>query len=461
MIRFNVMGQNKNRNIRDFTYESYDRVLYVKFLEVVIKKVFKFAFSMDKQKRRFFWERLGLLSPHFSRDRAPWLWVHANSIGEVNAVQAFLKRVRSDHPLTRILLTTTNFSADLRAHELHLAHTVLFFPYDIPFIIKKFLRVFRPRFCIIVECDIWPNFVKVCGEAGVSVAVISGILSRDTHRSLDLRYFYDYTFRLPASVLNRVGRYCMQSQRDADQLRAIIPEHKGIAVTGNLKFDANDPATAAEVDRYRTLLGISRGTKVIVAGNIHKEEAAIVLESFCAVRNAIPDTTIILAPRFLSEIGPIGDELSRRKVSYVKKSAARQGAGKSASAVILDSMGELPAVYGLADAAFVGGSLVYLKKFGGHNILEAAAAGVPVVFGPHMHNFQDIAALFLDHQAAVQVQDTSGLTGCLLRLLGGSGDEKEQLIARATRLLASQKEVCGRTYHCLDAVFTRGHENGN
>jgi 3-deoxy-D-manno-octulosonic-acid transferase len=449
--------QRKNRGskiwILNFTYNLYNFILLYKLPEVIAKKFIKFiVLSRDKSKRRFFWERLGFLPKIIKQSQKNrWIWIHANSIGEVNACYALIRMLKDKYPQNKILLTTTNFSADERAMQLNIAGAVTFFPYDIPLIIKKYLKIFNPLCVIIVECDIWPNFVKMCRKDGIPILVISGIFADGNGRSLGSRYLYNYKFNLSADVLNNINRFCMQTSQDAQRLTHLITDYKNISITGDLKFSSlNEKASTEEISYYKNIFNIKDRDSVFIAGNIHKEEFEMVLDAFRIVKQKNSDTIMILAPRFIRDISYIEPLLSKKELSFVKGTWLGKQKRFNEEIILLDTMGELVKIYALGKVAFVGGSLVYLgDMFGGHNILEPAALGVPVLFGSYMHNFQNLADLFCQRKAAVQVKDSENLANCVVKFLTNQ-EESRQMVANATNIFEENKNVLDKTFLFID-----------
>lgn len=437
----------------NFSYSKYSAILFLKLFEVTAKEFVKFILlSEDKQKKRFFWERLGVL-PNVMRkgDQVRWIWIHANSIGEVNASVSLIRLIKNKHPYNPILMTTTNFSADERARQLKIADAVAFFPHDVPVIIRRFIRIFNPFCIIIIECDVWPNFLMICKGKCIPVFVVSGIFANSNIRSLGVRYLYNFKFKLPGKVLESINQFCMQTQEDAERVLNVIPLHKHISVTGNLKFGCiNDKSASQEKDYYKKLFKMNDGEPVFIAGNVHKEELEIVLDAFKIAKGKIPALIMMLAPRFIKDVPHIESLFIKNGLSFIRRTRLDAQKRTDEHVILLDTMGELAGVYGIAKAAFVGGSLVYLgEMFGGHNILEPAALGVPVLFGPHMHNFQSLADLFYKRKAALRINGKEDLAEGISRLLSDTG-ESNRLTSSVRTILEENKYVAERTLSAID-----------
>jgi 3-deoxy-D-manno-octulosonic-acid transferase len=289
---------------------------------------------------------------------------------------------------------------------------VFYFPFDWTFIVRRTLKLVKPRLFVMMETEIWPNLLRECRRSGVKTVVINGrISSRSYPRYRMIRPFF-------RRVLADVDRFCMQSDESARRLVELGADPARISVTGSLKFDSLEmpTATAHGKPRERVLRFFRIGPQrtVIVAGSTVRGEEVAVLRAFARIKAAIPSALAILAPRQPERFGEV--ERIARDAGFVtmRRSELPIDAEPRADVVVLDSIGELAQIYQLATAVFVGGSLV---GHGGHNILEPAIFGKPIVFGSHMQNFREIADAFLANDAAVQVPSERDLETALLALV--------------------------------------------
>jgi 3-deoxy-D-manno-octulosonic-acid transferase len=287
---------------------------------------------------------------------------------------------------------------------------VFYFPFDWAFIVRRTLNLVKPRVFIMMETEIWPNLLRLCRKRHVKTVVINGrISSRSFPRYRLIRPFFKH-------VLANVDRFCMQSEESARRLIDLGADPARITVTGSLKFDSLEiPAPASHVKpRLLRFYRISPGRAVIVAGSTLRGEEAAVLRSFARIKATMPSAMVVLAPRQPERFGEA--EQIARAAGFVtmRRNDLAIDAEPRADVIVLDTIGELAELYQLATAVFVGGSLV---DHGGHNILEPAIFGKPIVFGPHMQNFKEIADAFVANGAAVQVRSDRELEDVLLALL--------------------------------------------
>ena len=358
-------------------------------------------------------ERLGYLPISFNVDGEESLWIHAVSVGEALTARALAADLKARYPRLRLFLSTTTIAGQQVARRsLQHVDAVFYFPFDWAFIVRRTLSLVKPRVFIMMETEIWPNLLRVCRKRGVRTVVINGrISSRSYPRYRLIRPFF-------RRVLADVDRFCMQSEESARRLIDLGADPSRVSVTGSLKFDSLELPTPASHgkprERVLRFFRISPHRTVIVAGSTFRGEEAAVLRAFARVKSTMPGALAVLAPRQPERFGEV--ERLARDAGFVtaRRSELPIDAEPRADVVVLDSIGELAQLYQLATAVFVGGSLV---DQGGHNILEPAIFGKPVVFGPNMQNFKEIADTFLANDAAVQVQTDRELEEALLLLV--------------------------------------------
>ena len=394
-------------------------------------------------------QRLGYLPLSFNLDREPSIWVHAVSVGEVLAVRPLVSSLRERDPQLRLFLSTTTLAGQQLARKtVQEADGVFYFPFDFAFVVRRVLDVVRPRLFVMVEGEIWPHVLRECGRRGVKTVVVNGRVSA--------RSFPRYRLIRPlfARVLAGIDRFCMQSEESARRILALGADPARVTVTGSLKFDAAAlPADIARGrDRVLRFFRVARDRTVIVAGSTMRGEELPVLRAFRRVKAVAPQALLVLAPRHVERFEEALGLAREEGFSAIRRSDLYIDAEPRADVVVLDTIGELAQVYQLATIAFVGGSLV---ETGGHNILEPAVFGRPLVFGPHMTNFAEIAAEFLAQDAAVQVSSARHLEETLVSLLGDPV-RRARLGAAARALVDANRGARDRTLAAIARLLPAG-----
>jgi 3-deoxy-D-manno-octulosonic-acid transferase len=392
-------------------------------------------------------QRMGSLPVSFNLDGDESIWIHAVSVGEALTARALMAELRDRYPGLRLFLSTTTLTGQQIARtRLQEVDAVFFFPFDLPPFVNRTLKLVRPKLFITMETEIWPNLLRACRRRGVKTMVVNGrISSRSYPRYRMARGFF-------ARVLADVDRFCMQSEESARRIIEIGADPARVSVTGSLKFDSlESPAVAAGRGAGRVLrfFRIPPARPVFIAASTIKGEERSVLEAFAAVRRSQPATLLVMAPRKPERFAE-AEALARAEgLRVIRRTELAIDAEPRADVVILDSIGELAHLFQIATVVFVGGSLV---AAGGHNILEPAAHGKPIVFGPHMENFAEIAATFLQNQAAVQVSDAGELTSAVSRLLADPV-ERARLGAAARALVEANRGAKPRTLAAIADVL--------
>jgi 3-deoxy-D-manno-octulosonic-acid transferase len=359
-------------------------------------------------------QRLGILPVSFNLDADESIWIHAVSVGEVLTARALLQELRERYPHLRICLSTTTITGhQVARNNLQYVDEVFYFPFDFRVIVERTLRLVRPRLFIMMETELWPNLLRACHDAGVRTILVNGRISS--------RSFPRYKLARPLfrHVLAHVDRFCMQGEESARRIIDMGADPARVTVTGSLKFDSLEvPGTASAPDRGHNRVlryfRVSPDRPVVIAASTLKGEEEPLLEAFQRIRSTRPTALLVIAPRKPERFDEV-ERLARRPGwNVARRSDLRVDAEPRHDVVILDTIGELAQLFQIGTVVFVGGSLV---DAGGHNILEPAVFGKPIVFGPYMQNFAEIAQTFLDNGAAVQVGDGRQLETALLELL--------------------------------------------
>ncbi len=396
-------------------------------------------------------QRLGYLPITFNDDGDESIWMHAVSVGEALTARALVADLKARYPRLRLYLSTTTIAGQQVARE-SLQHLdgVFYFPFDWAFIVRRTLGIVKPRIFVMMETEIWPNLLRICRAQGVKTILINGrISSRSYPRYRLVRPFF-------RRVLADVDRFCMQSDESARRLVDLGADPSRVTVTGSLKFDSLQAPTPVvhgkPRERVLRFFRLSPSRAVLVAGSTLRGEEAAVLRAFRRIKTTMPSAIAILAPRHPERFGDV-ERLSREAgFVTVRRSELPIDAEPRADVVVLDTLGELAQLYQVATVVFVGGSLV---DNGGHNILEPAIFGKPIVFGPHMENFKEIADAFLANDAAVQVQSDRELESAVLALMTDPVG-RARLGAAARALVEANRGAKDKTLAVIEDLLPPG-----
>ncbi|MBM3749783.1 MAG: 3-deoxy-D-manno-octulosonic acid transferase [Acidimicrobiia bacterium] len=392
-------------------------------------------------------QRMGVLPVSFNLDGDESIWIHAVSVGEALTVRALLPDLRKQYPDLKIFLSTTTITGQQIARErLTEVDAVFYFPFDLPVFVNRTMRLVRPRLFIMMETEIWPNLLRACKRDGVRTLMVNGrISSRSYPRYRMARGFF-------RQVLAHVDQCCMQSDESARRIIDIGADPSRVTVTGSLKFESLESPSAAAgrgAGRVLRFFRMTEGRSVVMAASTLKGEEPPVLAAFAAVRRTHPATMLIVAPRKPERFDE-AEALARAEgYRVVRRSSLVVDSEPQADVVILDTIGELAHLFQVATAVFVGGSLI---DHGGHNILEPAVHGKPIVFGPYMSNFAEIAQTFLDAGAAVQVGSPAELATALVRLVSDPA-ECARLGASARTLVEANRGARPKTLAAVAALL--------
>ena len=359
-------------------------------------------------------QRMGYLPVSFNLDGEDSIWIHAVSVGETMTVRALIADLKRRYPNLRIFLSTTTMAGQQVARRnVQDVDAVFYFPFDLTFIVRRTLRLVKPRLFVMMETELWPNLLRACREAGVRTVLVNGRISSRSYPR------YKLARPLFRHVLAHVDRFCMQGEESSRRIVEIGADPARVVVTGSLKFDSLEaPGVQPPADRGQNRVlryfRVAADRPVVIAASTLKGEDELVLEAFQRIRATRPSALLIVAPRKPERFDEV-ERLARRAGWRVaRRTELPVDADPRHDVVVLDTIGELAQLFQVATVVFVGGSLV---DAGGHNILEPAVFGKPILFGPHMQNFAEIARAFLDNGAAVQVADGRALERALLDLL--------------------------------------------
>jgi len=383
-------------------------------------------------------ERLGLYD---QRPRRAHIWIHAVSVGEVQAAEPLIKHFLACYPDAGVMVTTTTPTGSERLRSLF-EDTVrhVYTPFDLTPIMNRFLGAVGPRLAVVMETEIWPNMLSACERRGIPVVLANARLS--AHSAQGYARLGGFT----GETLRRFAAIGAQSPADAARFRALGAPAERVRVTGNIKFDVHRPGSLldhAEVLRHRW--GIQR--PVWVAASTHEGEEEQVLLAHRKLLDRLSGTLLVLVPRHPERFERVAALVERRGFALARRSAA-DPCGEQVSVFLGDTMGELPTFLAAGDAAFIGGSLV---PTGGHNLLEAAAAGVPVAVGPHTFNFARITELMVREGAAIRVTDAHTLAQCMEEWLGDA-TTRAQVGEQGRRVVRANQGALQRLLELIEGI---------
>jgi 3-deoxy-D-manno-octulosonic-acid transferase len=378
------------------------------------------------------------------------IWVHAVSVGEVLAVSRLAEQMRQSYPTYRIVVSTTTDTGQELARKRFGAENVFYFPLDFGFAIRPYLRALQPELVVLAETEFWPNFLRLAHASGARIAVAN---ARISDRSWPSYMRFRWALR---RMLLHIDLFLAQTEQDRARLQSIGADAARVQVTGNLKFDVSSTAPPPIVEALRRLLAAENAKPVIVCGSTVEDEEPLLLKAFENLRAEHPRVTMILAPRHPERFDDVAILLQQLGIRFYRRSRWTEES-LAGGVLLVDSIGELAALYALADIAFVGGSLV---PRGGHNIIEPAQHGVAIITGNHTENFRDIVSLFQSRNAVCIVSAVE-LPPTLMQLVANE-DERHALGLRAREALRSQQGATARTLEALQTLLApNGVSNRN
>ncbi|MCY4050425.1 MAG: lipid IV(A) 3-deoxy-D-manno-octulosonic acid transferase [Gammaproteobacteria bacterium] len=398
----------------NFQITPMSRTLYC-FVLYLLSPILYFKLLLRISKDRQYLDRLsqrfgyGLNRSELTqKDHQPRIWIHAVSVGEVNAAIPLVNRICEKYPDFVIVLTTMTPTGAKQAND-YLSDKIrhCYLPYDFPGSVKRFVSSIQPAMAIFMETEIWPNYLAFCSKKRIPIIFANTRLSEKSYRR------YRNFKRLISTSLSYVDEFAIQAQMDAGRLMKLGARKESIHITGNIKFDItiSDKMKQAAL-HLRYCLGNQR--PIWIAGSTHPQEEQQILDASSEIKKKCMDVLLILVPRHPERSSEILNKCMKNGFKTLLHSKLQNALSNDIDIIIGDSMGELPMMIASSDVAFIGGSLV---PVGGHNVLEASAVGVPVIFGPHMFNFQKISDQILAYGAGLQVENASELAETISKLL--------------------------------------------
>ena len=353
-----------------------------------------------KKGRESLLPRLGLfdLGGEALRARRPVIWVHAVSVGEVMAAIPLIKGMKKAYPSSALWVSTiTETGQSMVRQKLPEVDRVVYFPFDLPWTVRKFIRGIRPALFVLLETEIWPNFLFSLARCRIPSILVNGRISARSYRG--------YRLLLPffRRVFEGISLFSVQTRQDRERLLKLGVDPDKVICTGNMKYDQAVRALQGEDRELKSALKLSDACQLVLAGSTHEGEEAAVVNGYLRLSARHPNTRLLLAPRHLDRLDRVEAlvrQLGLKSVRKTKLDASEFSELPGDTVILLDTLGELSGLYHAAAIVFVGGSLV---PIGGHNLLEPAACAKPILFGPYMENFHEISRLLVERGGGCQV----------------------------------------------------------
>ena len=436
-------------------YFIYSLLLGLGFL-ILLPRFLLGAFRHGKYVAGFR-ERLGSLSP-ITKDGRPVVWIHCVSVGETQAARPLVRGIRERFPNHLIAISTITLTGQNLAREVFNrdAAKVFYFPFDWRWVVRRTLKAINPDTVLVMETELWPGFLRECKRQKIPVAIVNGRLSKQSFRR------YRVIRRFMTRVLSSLSLAIMQTDADAERLRALGMDASRTLVSGSLKFDAGTmPPADSLTGEFRDRFQLADASGLILAASTHGPEEVIILNSFRQVISQTGSKTqskprLIVAPRHPERFAEVADLLKTSGLRWVRRTAPSDPSDGQAEVVLLDSIGELNSIYSLASIVFVGGSIA---QTGGHNILEPAAVGTAVITGPHTYNFQSIVETFVKAGAIIQLEPRSD-SAAMVELANVISDlladpaRRRKLGGLAQRLVNENRGATARTLDSLSSILS-------
>ena len=388
--------------------------------------------------------RLGAV-PRSLRERVAGhevVWVHAVSVGETLAAAPLIRELELAHPEWVVAISTTTDTAQELARKRFPESPVFYIPLDFGFLMRRYLGILWPRVVVLMESELWPNMIRECGRMGVPMVVANARISdRSFPRYMRLR-------RLWRPLMERVAMFLAQGEETAGRLREIGVSPGRIRVTGNLKYDIRTAAKGAVAEALQSRVG--QGRPVVVCGSTLEGEERTLLAAWTEVLQREPEAVLVMAPRHPQRFDGVAETVAERGFGLVRATAMGDHAGEipTGTVVMLDTIGDLAGVYSLASLAFVGGSLV---PSGGHNPLEPAQFGVPVLMGSSVFNFREVVEAMRERDG-IRIVEGDGLAAAMIDLLGNPADARE-LGRRGQEVFEQETGATARTLAAIEEIL--------
>jgi 3-deoxy-D-manno-octulosonic-acid transferase len=419
----------------------YSFIFYLLVPVIVLRLLWRGIKAPDYRSRWL--ERFACYTHTFPQDV---IWFHAVSVGEAEALFPLVKLIQNEYPEAKLLITTTTPTGSARVNAVlkgNVEHVYL--PYDLPDAVSRFMRCFKPRLAVIMETEIWPNLYASCGKNDIPLYVINARLSEKSARG------YQKIAQLVRPALAQVKLFAAQTQDDANRFVVIGANAEKVVTVGNIKFDVLIPQEI--IDQGLALKNVLFADRFTwICASTHKGEEKLCLEIYQALKQAIPELILLIAPRHPERFSDVRLICEQQKLNVVVRTSGAC-CNADTDVYLIDTLGELKMFYAASDIAFIGGSLV---PVGGHNVLEAAAIGTPAVFGPYMNNFKHIAKEIIQQEAAVQAQNPEQVRDAILSLYQDQ-NYRESLGRKGKAFIEQNRGAIGRVFKLLEQEIQKAY----
>ncbi|MBI5491482.1 MAG: 3-deoxy-D-manno-octulosonic acid transferase [Deltaproteobacteria bacterium] len=421
----------------------YDILLHASV--IILLPYFIFKMAAARKYREGVPERFGLIKKGKLKRLlgGPVVWFHAVSVGETKAIMPAVRLLKEKRPEVKVLFSTVTRTGNRTAASdgAGLIDALVYFPLDLSWAIRRVVRSAKPRALIVVEKEVWPNLYRILDAQNVPVIVANGTISeRSFKRFMRFKFFFGYVF-------SRVSFFCGRTKEDSERAIKAGVKKARVRTIGNLKFDIKPPALDPRaMEALSASLDIKPQDRVIVAGSTHPGEEEIILGAYSSLHGSFKGLKLILAPRHPERFAEAEALIKKTGIDYSKRSSSKGG-----DIILLDTVGELMTVYSFATVAFVGGSIV--PGIGGHNLLEPAYFGKPVLYGPHLTTYLNMALMLEDAGGGIRV-DEKGLAGKLREMLTNDLLRKRTGEA-AKRVVEENRGASKRTVEIIEGLLRR------
>jgi len=390
-----------------------------------------FAFFYYLIKKKLHKEIVLRFRPHINAGLERPIWIHAVSVGEVKAAKNIYVLLKKSFPDKDIIISTVTPAGNIVAKSFISGQgQVIYLPLDYSFIVRRFVKIIDPGLFICIETEIWPNLIYFLHKRNIPIVMVNGRISQGSFAGYKLFRFF------LSPILKKISIFCMQTESDAQRVIMLGAPSDRVVITGNIKFDLEPPTkVVSKLD-----LGLDSSCFLLIAGSTHRGEERILFEVYKELKNDFVNLKLLLAPRHIDRVKEL-EELAKQLGLETLRFSQRADRNSAFDIMLLDTIGELAAIYSAGDIVFIGGSLV---DKGGQNIIEPAMLSKPVIFGHNMSNFAQIKKIFLKEKAAIQVRDKAELKKALKSLLSDANSRKV-IGKKASEIIAKNNGAARRT----------------